>query len=114
MLLIILGLGTLSWFVQPSRNLGAERYATVFPIRSARSHNGIFVGYLDDAKWEKLTQTERQVAVRKLQELLKQDGYLIADSKCQSMCRQVAIMNREDKMVVFDITGAKLKAITPK
>ena len=113
-LLFVLGLGTLSWFVQPSRNLGAERYAAVFPIRSARNHNGIFVGYLDDAKWEKLTQTERNVAVKKLQELLKQDGYLIADSKCQSMCRQVAIMNGEDKMVVFDITGAKLKAITPK
>ena len=100
--------------MQPSRNLGVERYGAVFPLREAKSHNGIFVGYLDDAKWERLTQTERQVAVRKLQDLLKEDGYLVADSKCQSMCRQVAIMNNDDKMVVFDITGAKLKAVTPK
>ncbi|MEE2900932.1 MAG: hypothetical protein VYC39_01320 [Myxococcota bacterium] len=113
-LLLLLGLGVTSWLVQPSRNLSVERYGTVFPIREAKSHNGIFVGYLDDAKWERLTQTERQVAVRKLQELLKKDGFLVADSKCQSMCRQVAIMNNDDKMVVFDITGAKLKAVTPK
>ena len=113
-LLVLVGLGVTSWLVQPSRKLSVERYAAVFPMQTAKSHNGIFVGYLDDARWERLTQTERQVAVRKLQELLKQDGYLVADSKCQSMCRQVAIMNREDKMIVFDITGAKLKAITPK
>ena len=62
-----------------------------------------------------MTDTKSKMAfINFMTTSLNNDGYLVADSKCQSMCRQVAIMNNDDKMVVFDITGAKLKAVTPK
>jgi hypothetical protein len=108
------GLGLVSWFVQPSRTLNLSEYNAIFPVTNVATHNGIFVGYLDEYKWRKMTETERQVAVRKLQEKLTNEGYLTAESTCQSMCRQVAIMDSSDKLVVFDVNGGKLKDLTSK
>jgi hypothetical protein len=112
--LLLVGAGFASYRFQPSRALSLAQYAAIFPVISVESHGGIFVGYLDDVKWLNLSHTERKMAVLKLQTKLMDDGFLRTDSTCQSMCRQVAIMDTNDKMVVFDVLGGKLKAVTPK
>ena len=111
---LMVAAGIAAFFFQPSRSLSVAPYAAIIPLTKVETHGGIFVGYLDDAKWLSFTQTERQMAVQKLQTKLQSDGYLRSDSKCQSMCRQVAIMDTSDKMVIFDVLGGKLKAIIPK
>jgi hypothetical protein len=111
LILIMIAASVVAWFAQPHQTLRLGEYQAIFPVTQVESYNGIFVGYLDDLKWQNLTQTERQVAVRKLEEKLTKKGFLNKDSTCQSMCRQVAIMNSEDKLIVFDIHGGKLKSV---
>ena len=98
MLVFLVLCGLAAYYYQPRRRLDPEQYQAILPVREILLVQGTFAGYLDDPKWDALSDDKRQTAVKGLEDLLRQQGYL----------RDVAIVNGTGFMVIFDVKGKKL------
>lgn len=100
--LLILGVGIALavgvWWTRPIKELNASNYMALFPMTRAQLIDGIFVGHIDEVKWQGLTPAERRIKTKRLEDALKLDGFL----------KQAVVLDAERKVVVFDIKGERL------
>jgi hypothetical protein len=97
-----------AWLMRPVREIDLGPYGEVFPLVRVRIIDGIFVGRIDEGRWASMDATSRNVAMKKLEAVLKTNGYL------DEAHDEVTIVDSQGRMVVFDVKGEKLEIAAGK